>query len=310
MTTKGKAKAAPTGTSGVGIGDDGQGLTARQLAENYGFAWAFLRHHNDVWNTFQTAITKGYSVDRFKAALQGTNWWKQTTANVRAYQLGVASDPTTWASKQAALSANIAAKAGKMGAIVSNKTLQNLSKTALMLGWNDAQVQAHLATYVRAVHGVYQGDAASNIDALRQMAWKNGLRVSSTALGGWAKNIASGKQTIDYYRQYTRQQAKALAPSFSKELDAGMDLSDIADPYIQHKADILQVDPASIDLYDNDIRQALSAKDAKGNPTSMSLWEFEQNMRNKPEYLKTDAARDGAYSIAHKVLNDFGFTGA
>jgi hypothetical protein len=103
--------------------------------------------------------------------------------------------------------------------------------------------------------------------------------------------------------------AKTLAPGFASQIDAGQDLYDIAQPYLQAKAQLLQLDPAKIDLQDPDIRKALSAKDSAGKPTSQSLWEFEDSIRQKPEYLKTDAARDQAYSTAHKVLDDFGFMG-
>jgi hypothetical protein len=115
---------------------------------------------------------------------------------------------------------------------------------------------------------------------------------------------------VNFYQDYIRKQARALAPSFANELDSGMDLVDIAAPYIQSKAKLLQLNPADIDLFDHDVRGALSAKDQAGvKPTSKSLWQFEQDMRNDPRYLKTDAARDQAYGVAHKVLSDFGFMG-
>lgn len=288
---------------------NGNPLTARQLAENYGYAWSFLKQHSDVWHVFTAAVSQNYSVEKFKAAIQGTNWWKKTQASVRQYQLEVASDPKSVAAKQSALFAQIQAKASAMGATASQSTLQTMAKTALMFGWNDVQVQQHLGNYVTATNGIYHGQAATDADSLKQLAWRNGLNVSANTLDSWVKGIAGGKQTTAYYNEYVRNQAKALAPSFAGQLDAGMDLYDIASPYIQAKASILQQDPNAIDLFDPDIRQALGATTSDGKPTSMSLWQFEQNLRSKPEYMKTDTARDSAYSIAHKVLNDFGLMG-
>lgn len=291
------------------LDENGNPMTARQLAENYGYAWSFLKQHSDVWKVFQQAVTKNYSPDRFKAAIRGTGWWKKTEASVRQYQLEVASDPRGVASKIAAVQATLAGQASSMGALMSTATLRKMAQNAYMHNWNADQIRTQLGNYVKAVNGVYHGAAANDSDAIKQMAWRNGINLSDKTVQSWVQAIEKGQQTKDYYQQYVRTQAKSLAPSFAKELDAGMDLFDIANPYMESKARLLQLDPASIDLNDQDVRQALSAKTPDGKPTSMSLWEFEQNMRNKPQYMKTDAARDSAYSIAHKVLNDFGFMG-
>jgi hypothetical protein len=292
------------------LDQNGNPVSARQLAEDYGYAYAFLKQHSDVWKVFQAAVKNNYSPDRFKAAIRGTNWWTHTQASVRQYQLEVASDPKGVAAKVAGINATLAQRAAAMGAIMSSATLKKMASQAYMYNWNDAQIQAQLGNYVSAVNGVYHGAAANDADALKQMAWRNGINVPAASISSWVKAIESGKQTKDYYQQYIRTQAKALAPGFSRELDAGLDLFDIANPYMQAKAQILQLNPAGVDLFDPDVRKALSATGPDGKPTSKSLWEFEQDMRMKPEYLKTDTARDSAYSMAHKVLNDFGLMGA
>jgi hypothetical protein len=197
-----------------------------------------------------------------------------------------------------------------MGASLSRTALARITNNALMFGWNDSQIKDTLSSYVHTMNGVYNGQAGADADQLKQSAWRNGIKVSSATAQSWVQSIAAGKTSVNYYQDLLRKQAKTLAPGFSNELDSGMDLFDIASPYMQSKAQILQLDPASIDLFDNDVRGALSAKDAKGQPTSKSLWEFEQSMRNDPRYLKTDAARDQAYSTAHKVLSDFGLMGS
>lgn len=291
------------------LDENGNPMTARQLAENYGYAWSFLKQHSDVWKVFQQAVKSNYSPDRFKSAIRGTNWWKKTEANVRQYQLEIASDPAGVAAKIASASASLSYTADQMGATLSKATLKKMATSAYMHNWTPDQIRAQLGSYVKAVNGVYHGDAEDQYQNFKSIAYKNGIHLSSTAVNGWIQAIEKGKQTRSYYEQYIRDQAKALAPSFAHQLDSGVNLMDIASPYMEAKARLLQLDPANVDLFDNDVRQALSAKTPDGKPTSMSLWEFEQSMRHKPEYMKTDAARDSAYSIAHRVLSDFGFMG-
>lgn len=287
----------------------GSAISASDLAEQYGFAMAFLKSHKDVYAKFQDAVKYTWTPDHFIAQLRGTQWWKTTANSVRQYQVMVAQDPATMNARRTALSAQIADSANTMGAGLTKNALARIAQNALMFGWNDSQIRDTLSSYVHTMHGVYNGQAGTDADQLRQVAWRNGLRVSSATLGNYVQSIAAGKTSVNYYQDLIRKQAKTLAPGFADQIDSGMDLFDIAQPYMQAKATLLQMDPAKIDLFDNDVRKALSAKDAQGKPTSMSLWEFENHIRQDPAYLKTDAARDSAYSTAHKVLTDFGLMG-
>lgn len=285
-------------------------LSAAELAEEYGFALAFLKGHKDVYAKFQAAVKGNWTQQKFVAELKGTKWWKQTANSVRQYQVLKANDPATLNARRQALVAQIRDSAATMGATISNKQLAKVAENALMFQWNDSQLRDTLASYTKAVHGIYHGQAATDTDALKQTAWRNGIHVSGVQVQSWAQEIAKGNTSVNFYQDYIRKQARAVAPSFAAELDSGMDLYDIAQPYIQAKAKLLQLNPADIDLFDHDVRGALSAKDDKGAPTSKSLWQFEQDMRNDSRYLKTDAARDQAYGIGHKVLTDMGFMGA
>lgn len=284
-------------------------LSAQDLAEQYGFAYTFLKSHKDVWGIFQQAVAGTWTPDKFVAKLRTTDWWKTTGESVRQYQLMQANDPAKLQQNRSALAAQLQDSAAALGAVLSKKQLYRITENALMFGWNDAQTRNVLGQYIRTKNGVFSGQAATDDEALHQLAWRNGLNFHGKTFDNWITSMASGNTNLAYYQSYIRTQAKALAPSFARELDAGMDLYDIASPYIQAKAKILQKDPAEIDLFDPDVRSALSSKDKDGKPTSKSLWQFEQEMRNNPEYLKTDDARNNAYGVAHQVLKDFGFMG-
>jgi hypothetical protein len=284
-------------------------LTAAELAENYGFALSFLRSDKSLWDLFQKANDDDWTNEKFIAQLKNTSWWKRNGEQARQYFLLKSTDPATLTQRRAGLRAQLADMANAMGASVSQKVLNSVTENALMLGWNDAQVRDQLSGFIRAKNGVYHGQAGDDIASLKEVAWRNGLRLTSQAIQGWSRDIAAGNHTVDFYQRRIRQLAKSVAPGFSEELDAGMDLWDIAEPYIQSKARLLEVNPANVDLFDEDIRGALSGKDRNGKPASQTLWEFEQNMRRKPEWLKTKNAQDSVLGVAKKVLNDMGFQG-
>ena len=65
-------------------------------------------------------------------------------------------------------------------------------------------------------------------------------------------------------------------------INAGYTVKQIADPYIQSQARLLELNPDSIGLSDPSIQQALMSKDQSGKPAAMSVWEYEQQLRNDP----------------------------
>jgi hypothetical protein len=205
-------------------------LSAQELAENYGFALSFLKQHKDVYSKFQAAVAGTWSQEKFVAELKNTKWWQTTANSVRQYQVLKANDPATLGARRQALVAQIRDSAATMGATISNKQLAKVAENALMFQWNDNQLRDTLASYTKAVHGIYNGQAATDTDALKQTAWRNGVHVSSVQVQNWAQQIAKGNTSVNFYQDYIRKQARALAPSFANELDSGMDLVDIAAP--------------------------------------------------------------------------------
>lgn len=282
-------------------------LSEQELAENYGFALAVLRADPSLRKIFHDAVAGSWTADKFAAAVRNSAWYKKNGENVRQYQLLKASDPGTLNARRAALRAQLADAASQMGAQISGTNLNRLVENSLMFGWNDSQVRDVLGGYVRSVNGVYYGAAGDTVEKLRQTAWRNGVRLSGPTLQDWAKNVATGNRPEEYFVRHIRQLAKTVAPGFAQELDAGMDLHDIANPYMEAKARILERNPAEIDLFDNDVRSALSGVTKDGKPGTQSLWQFEQAMRKKPEWLKTKNAQDAVFAAGSQVLKDFGF---
>lgn len=284
-------------------------LSDEDLAANYGFALAFMKSDKELWGLFKKASDpkNSWTVQRFVAGLKNTGWYKKKSESVRQYELLRTTDPATLAQRRQQMDSQIHDLAAQMGASFPSGSRSRIVDNALKYGWNENQIRDTVAGFIRTVNGVYNGQAGSNIESLRQTAWRNGINMAPTTLQNYARQIAMGNAGVKFYQDLIRKQAKSLAPSFAAEIDAGMDLYDIANPYIQAKAKILEKNPADIDLFDNDVRKALSGKDAAGKPSTMSLWQFEQSLRKNPEWNKTQNAQDSMMSTARKVLQDFGF---
>lgn len=284
-------------------------LDQSELAQQYGFALAFLKSDKNLWKLFNQAVKHNWSSDVFVAKLKSNPWYKKNGEAARQYELLRTSDPASFRQKRGALGAQIKDAAAQLGATVSGQMITRITQNAMKFGWNDAQIRDTLSQYVRATNGVYGGQAGNDIATVRQTAYRNGIKISRATEQTWARQIASGNQTADFYQRQVRQMAKSLAPGFATELDSGVDLQDIVSPFIESKAKILEENPADIDLFDKDIRNAISGTKSDGSPGSQSLWQFEQSMRRKPEWLKTQNAQDSSMAVGKKVLQDMGFQG-
>ena len=82
---------------------------------------------------------------------------------------------------------------------------------------------------------------------------------------------------------------------------------DLASPYLQSYATILEVPPGSINLFDPLVKSALQSKDPKtGANTVKPIWQFETDLRSDPRWKATKNAQDSMMQVAHQVLTDFG----
>lgn len=284
-------------------------LRSEEMASQYGFTLAFLKSDKSLWDLFNKAVKETWTPDKFVSKLRQTPWFRKNGESVRQYQVLKSTDPATLSRRRAALSAQLKDMADQMGAMLPSKNLGSIVEQALMFNWNESQLKDAMGSYVRTVNGVYHGQAATDVDKLRQMAWRNGLQMSSATLQTYAQKIATGDASLEQYQQAIRRQAASLAPGYAQELEAGLDLYDIAQPYMSAKAKILEMNPADFDLFDPDVRKAMSGVTKDGKPSSTSLWQFEQDMRRKPEWLKTQNAQDAVMGVGKKVLEDMGVMG-
>lgn len=284
-------------------------LKAAELASQYGWSLALLKSDKSLWALFQKAVKNSYTAEKFTAELRNTAFYKKNSESVRQYTVLKTTDPATFNARKAALIAQIRDASAAMGATIPSSKLATIADSALKFSWNDAQLKDTLGSYVRAVNGVYTGAAATDTEQLKQTAWRNGVSLSAPTIQNWAALIAKGQGSVQMYQTQIRNLAKGLAPGYQQELDAGMDLFDVANPFIQSKAKILETNPADIDLFDPDVRKAMSGTTKDGKPASTSLWQFEQSLRQDRRWLGTQNAQDSLMNVGHQVLRDMGLMG-
>lgn len=281
-------------------------LNEKSFAQDYGFALSFLKSSPELYSLFKKAVSGTWAADKFVAQVKNTKWYKQHGEQYRTNLALQKTDPATWRAKYNGAVADVRDKAKGMGVTLSAGQLKTVTNNYLSLGYNDGQLSDLLSHYVRFSSAT--GKAGSDIQAMQQTAYRNGMKFNAHTYQAYAQAIARGDLTLEDFNKKTRQHAQSLAPGFADQLKAGMDLADVASPYVQSMAGLLEKNPADIDLFTPEIRKALSYKGEDGKMTSMSLTDFEQSVRNTPAWQKTKQAQNQTMAVAHQVLSDFGFS--
>lgn len=283
------------------------------LANQYGFNLAFFKSHPELYDLFKKAVAHNYDSSEFIARLRGTKWFKNTSDTARQWAVLNATDPKTAKQRLDQRIANVKQMAGRSGVSSDPSFLEDMARKSLMLGWDDAQLQAHLgASFDYNPDKAYGGSAGNAIGDIRKIASSYLVPVSDGTLQRWARAVVSGTATADDYVEYAKQQAKSLMPALSKQIDAGMTVRDLIDPYAQLAEKNLGISADSIDFTQGKWRKAVDVVDPKTNERSMmSLSDWERTLKTDSTYGydKSAQGRTEAAQFTTKLAQMMGVVG-
>lgn len=277
----------------------------------YGVVAQIVNAIPELQTALQEAIKSQLSPDAFNAKIAATPWYKQHSQGLRDLLMLHASDPATYTQNLNTQVWKVHMAAAQMG---RNVDLNSVALASMAGGWTDAELNAYIGTKGTLVHqsgtgGALTGSAAQIESHLRQTAAAYGVPVTDKTISDSIQKIQVGHDTTDGFDALMKARAKAAFPHLATQIDAGMTVQQIADPYMATYAKTLELPQSTVTLSTPAIRKALLSQDPKtGQPTSQPLWQFEQTVKADPRYDKTDQAKTDAYSTLAQVGKDWGFS--
>jgi len=302
--------------SGEGGGDSTGGdqvtpqLNPDELAERYGWASSFLNSVPELKSLFGQAVSSGWTKDMFTAKLRDTNWFRSMSADERKWAAEWETDPATAHAKLAAAKIKARQYAAKLGMVENAELDKRIEEAAMGLvskGWDESQMRYFLGQYVYFGDNQREGEGGEAFDELRKYAYNMGVELNGEWYAERARNIVRGIATIQDNKNEILKLARAQFPQWIPQLDGGQSVADIAQPYLQTMATILELPAGSVNLFDNTIKTALNYT----NPSTLEksakpLWQFENELRSDPRWKQTKNAQDSMFQVGHKILADFG----
>lgn len=301
----------------------------KDYASIYGWSLSVLRSAPELSKLFDRAIAGGYNQARFIAELRNTAWYRSRSESVRQAQVLSKADPAEYKRRIAQAAAMVADQYYALtGRRMSGPTAAHLGQNAFEFGFNDAEVRDMVAKTVSSADLLKSGGIGGTLgDAerqLRQAADDYGMDMSDTWFKNTLNNIAWQNTDVTAEIGKLRTLAKSRYAAFADQIDQGVTVKDVAEPYRQLMAKTLEISDKSIRINDRAIQDALTfrpqAPTSKGSdgtmskpklaaPTGMPLWQFEQQLKNDPRWKATKGAQDAVMSAGRQVLQDLGFLG-
>lgn len=283
-------------------------LDSQELMEQYGLSAALINSSKELKSLFKKAVAGGWSAAKFQASLKNSKWWKSQSSTLRKYLTTKYTDPATWKQGQSAAMYSVNALAVSVG--LGNQLNRGKPSSALKkavyyktaMGWSDARIKDWLGSRTTAHGGVMWGEAGEAFDKLHEIAYLNGMRYSSWYVTA-ARNIASGKSTLEQEEAKIRRESAAKFSAFKEQIMAGQNALDLAAPYIKSVSQLLELPETEVDLFDKHVYSAMNGSKAGAN---YPLWQFENDVRNDPRWRKTNNARESMMTVARSVARDFG----
>jgi len=276
-------------------------------------AYAWLLNIPDVRNILADPQYQNNpeAAAQIQARIEGTNWWQTTEPSLRTYEQLQAQDPEGLAQQQRQKQADIWDQYVKLGLTPDGADVQNLAVQALQHNWNSSQLNDAIVTHSQYSPTITQqaGEIQTNVASLRQLANQYGLNYDDQTLWQMGRSIAAGEHALQDYTPQFQSAAAGKFPVWAPEILKGTTVQQLADPYKQDAAKLLEVSADSIDMFnDPKYLHALSYADPKtGQNRPMTLSEWSTYLRGTDQFKhETQQGQNQAAAMATGINQLFG----
>jgi hypothetical protein len=266
----------------------------------------------ELKNLLDQAVSQGLTAPEFQNLINNSAWYRTHNDTVRQAIAQQASDPTTYAKMLKQEQAKITSLAHQMGVNLTPQQLATLGTQSYWQGYTQDQLTAQLAGMFNQ-KGQLGGQAAQIHDDLAKSAALYGQNWTDQQIRYRTQQVLANPGMLDTYKESMKTAAKAMYPGLSSQIDAGLTVEDVASPYKQTMANLLEVDPATLTLNDRMIKSALQGTGnvAKGQqPTATPVWQFEQQVRSDPRWQLTNNARQDTAATLESLGKQWGLSAA
>jgi len=301
----GEPAGEPSTEADTGVPEDFEAAAA----QIYGGYYAIVKQNKEIADLLLLATQEGWDESKFKYQLEQTNWWKDTTGAAREFAIREQRDPATVATEINNKAAELQAFGVQVGLAPGSVDYNQIARDSLRFGWGDQVTQNALnyrATQSNA--GRYSLLNGYYGDKVRDLMRDYGQSLPNETLQIYVNDLATGAQSLETLKLEAEEAAKAMFPSIADRIARGQTVAQIAQPYRNTAAAILEVDPNSIDFTSSEWAKAFTVQNNDGSQRTMNFNEWGDYLRTNRQfgYEYTTQAKQRAYQVANQLADLFG----
>ena len=234
------------------------------------------------------------SDDEFRNQLEQTNWWKNTPADARQNLANRATDPATAAQTFNDKLSAVNTLADKLGVGLTGPQAQQIATQWMNnSAWSSDQLQQAVAQYSKYQGDItYKGEAATDVNTLRGIYSEMALPTNDSTLNQQLHDVLAGTLTTKAIEDQVAQQAATFYssnPELAQYLKSGQgSVRSWASPLISQAANILGLDPNSVDLTNPQwsflLKPQTNPQTGQSLGMAQSLDSVEQKIKTDPMY--------------------------
>lgn len=280
-------------------------------AQNFGALAAFL-DVPEVGALIEQAAQNGWTQQRLQIALNQTNWWKTTTDAQRQFDALKAEDPATAQKNIDQAKASVTQLLSQEGVLgqYTDDRITALATDIVRNGVPSGEVPKFALAQAQYNPATTGGGLDAQATQIKNLAYQYGLPITDQQAFDQAKQVEMGTQTQQGAQDFIKNQAKAAYgsdPYLAAQIDAGHTVRDVLNPQIATAANLLGVDPNTIDIRDPKYASILQYQAAPGDPpTVATVDQTAKLIKQSAAWRSTDNATASAASFAESLSKTFG----
>jgi hypothetical protein len=313
----GGATTPVAGSSVDDLGIDFAGMDEAEIEayvrEELGFL-AWMLDIPELRDLVFNALREGDTETAILAALQNTEWWRETEPTIREFTRISHEDPARVERLVSDLALDIRLEVQRLGLTIDPDRIREMAREAFQFGMVDLNGQQRGNLLTQAIlnesrwspEDLQPGELSASIDDLVQLAgdWLVDMAPETAAV--WAERLEAGETTEEVFLDYVQDLSASRFPHLRGIIEQGISPRAHFEPYRQSIASMLEVSPNDIDLFGDPRFTEVVETRTEDGVRAMTLAETQRYVRGMPEWQTTMNGLSTAARTMDAVLAAFG----
>ena len=265
------------------------------------------------WAINQMVKNKVVNENIMMTYLNKTAWYKKYGAETTQRLIWEEQKPDYFKGEVDRVETALRATAAQIGFVLDEDEVQKIARQAYVYQWDQTKVLEAVANAGPTIDGGALGAALDDVETFAYLhgveitdADRAQLREQGLAAGGSADAVKA--TAVQSLKDLLTERSAQKYAVFADQIRSGVNLRTAAGAYFSKAAELMEMDPDSIEFTDPLFRdgRAFTTTGPDGKLAQKTLWDFEREIKKDSRWLETGNAKTELTGMATGVLKTMG----